>query len=244
MTAQSALEDHFFSRGPIDGTKQGDDDSDKIFCGVGRALAAWEDVEERLSIWFLTLAKAESDEQAEILYRAFGAVGSPEAKIEILRAASRAYFANDWHRKEIGGIFEQVAKAIRGASHRRNEIAHCRIGNFNGWVVTDPLNVLQKIDKGLFLIPPRYASKHNEAPPKKWTENLLATYGNLYAYNSADLHTFRGKFLQLSQELNLYIESLIPDETGVPRCLRAARKEGDRKATEREARKASRKKSS
>jgi hypothetical protein len=98
----------------------GDSPIDTIYKLVGECLSEWEQLESELAKLFSCLVSNFESLAAE---RAYCAVRTFEARAEMLKAASEAYFAehpNEGFQKS----FVTILKHAKNFAPRRNEIAH------------------------------------------------------------------------------------------------------------------------
>ena len=147
---------------------------DEIYLSVGRALHAWETVEEELALIFGALVGAE-DTVASM--RAYGSVITSRGRNEMVSAAAGAYFLSHPH-PFLESRFRSVMPAVQGYGARRNDLAHGilrTIRNGEGYVLTPSAYMTQKV-------------KH--------------FVGLTYAYNAAHIDAFFVDFLILRDELS------------------------------------------
>jgi hypothetical protein len=233
----SPFDDGYWSKPKPDPTRQGDDDPDKIYCAVGRALAAWEEVEDQLSWTFITMGGASAADTAHLLHRSIGAIESTTAKISVIKAAADVYFRTHRNRREISGPLEMAMKAVLGASHRRNEIAHCRVKHIPAREKGTRFARARQ-DMGWFLIAPDYSHRHNkmifDIDPS--LPHILRKAN--YIYTSKDINAFREKFYSLSTELDDYNKSIAVNEFEIPIIIEKILQEDSEKEAARAARKA------
>ena len=100
--------------------ERGDDNINDTYAGVGRALSQWERYEAGLALLFSAVVAGIKTTAA---MRAYSAVRTFEARVEMLRAASAAYFAKSPD-EAVQKIFVEVVRDAACFSPRRNDIAH------------------------------------------------------------------------------------------------------------------------
>jgi hypothetical protein len=105
----------------------GDQDPNLIFAGVGVALTHWAHYETALCRLFSAFIALDRDSEAA--RRAFGAVRTFEARLDMLRAAADAYFKY-FPSPELQTIWIEIARLGRLFAERRNEIAHGAVAQF------------------------------------------------------------------------------------------------------------------
>lgn len=208
----------YWSRPEILPSKVGDKSEINIFLAVGMALSEWEWVEEELAKLFSVLVSDNIRGPSVSALRAFGSVESSSNRINMIKSASEVYFnPEDWERKEIKTGFEKFIGAVRGASHRRNEIAH-------GHTMSIQLHRGNEFDPptingGHFLIAPDYMTGRNSAWPSYSNEDAFGITRSQYRYSSENILEFCKKFTQLKLEVIQYTHMMSKNEAGIPRIL-------------------------
>jgi hypothetical protein len=104
----------------------GDDKAEKTYAAVGRALTAWELYEANVAAMFSVLVAGTKSLAA---YRAYCAVRTFEGRLDMLRAASTAYFAQrpDSQQQD---LIRTIVREAASYCPRRNEIAHGMVHRF------------------------------------------------------------------------------------------------------------------
>jgi integrase len=100
--------------------KEAEKDPDTLFLSVGRALTAWERMQQQFAHFFGFFCGAENTLQAR---RAYGAIGTFRGQAEVLRAAAEAYFHTSPDH-EMQKPFFALLKRAGNFAPRRNDIAH------------------------------------------------------------------------------------------------------------------------
>ena len=178
--------------------QHGDQDQDEIYTAVGRALSAWERYEAALA--FLLANLVGPNEIPLPAQRAYAAVRTSEARQEMLKAASIAYFLTRTDCKtkdELQATFKDRLKEACAFCPRRNEIAHGVVDRFN-----EP-------GKTYALFPPYGSLKARDAFGKAE-----------YCYTAADLEHYKSAFEGLRDPV-IHLAALI--QVFESECLRAAR---------------------
>jgi hypothetical protein len=157
----------------------GDPHEDAISLAVGRALTAWEFVEEQLAELFAIFVNADmADLEKAPAVRAYGSVITARGRADMLEAAAEAYFLNKPN-EQLQSRFDAILRSYRGFAGRRNDIAHGRGGQDS----TNPAH-------GWYLYPGLYnTNKYPIGQPPK------------YLYSSAEINGFRAEFEGLYDEV-------------------------------------------
>ena len=153
----------------------GEKNADEIYAAVGRALSQWERYEGHLSVLFSAIVSNSDNLPAR---RAYNAVRTFEARIEMLRRASEAYFAEkptEW----LQLLMKTVVTDGKNYVARRNEIAHGVVDHFQPFPPTLPRELIQE-----FALYPSYAN----------TPNRDLKDMPLYCYSKAELEYFELAF--------------------------------------------------
>ena len=98
----------------------GDANQETLYAAVGRALSEWERYDAVLSFLFSAFA---TPADPAIGRRAFSAVRTLEGRIEMLRAASEAYFSA-YPNEQFLTAWKEILSSATQFSARRNDIAH------------------------------------------------------------------------------------------------------------------------
>src|SRR4051794_23508023 len=104
----------------------GDANVDDLYASIGRTLSEWERYNGNLSLLFAAFISGPLEDAAR---RSYAAVRTFEGRLEMLRAASEAYFAV----MPNGDLLEDFKDILRAGSkfaERRNEIAHGTVAHF------------------------------------------------------------------------------------------------------------------
>jgi hypothetical protein len=101
--------------------KQGDKILSTTYAAAGRALSQWERYEGVLSLVFSTFVAGSETQTAK---RAYVAVRTFEARANMLRASSMAYFAEKPSDQHLQEPFKTILRDATCFGPRRNEIAH------------------------------------------------------------------------------------------------------------------------
>ena len=159
----------------------GSSTADEIFLSVGRALSAWEVVQDGMQDLFCTLCKA----SPFALGRAFGVIESVPAKIDMMRYAARESL---FGHKELLSRVEALLTEIINFNMRRNDIAHGIV------------SLVSKQDKqlGFFLIPP-----HSMSKKIKDLRNLKTPLEDIHGYRftARQIDNFASEFSRLWSEV-------------------------------------------
>lgn len=162
----------------------GDPEQNATYAAVGAALSQWalfEVVLGRLFEAFITL-----DLASDAGRRAFEAVRTFESRSSMLRAAGQSYFAS-FHNKQVNSDFDELLKAAKNYSERRNEIAHGAVKPFPT-LKASPAPAIS----GYALMPSAY-------DPYKAT-----VWGGIkYAYTSKEMQEYASHFATLVDPANM-----------------------------------------
>lgn len=157
----------------------GHPNSQEIYAAVGEAISQWERYEGNLSLLFAALVSKSDNLPAR---RAYNAVRTFEARIEMLRAASTAFFAenpNEGHES----LMTAVVTDGKCYGPRRNEIAHGVVDHFQPYPPKLPRDIIQE-----FALYPSFANfkqRDLEEMP-------------LYCYAKNEIDHFAKEFLRIS----------------------------------------------
>jgi hypothetical protein len=108
--------------------QQGDPEKALTYEAVGMALSNWEAFEGSLRMLFATFLRADVDIAAK---RAFGALATFRARVDLIEAAAEAYFAI-YPARRIKADYRSLMNRALKYGARRNEIAHGRVIEFKG----------------------------------------------------------------------------------------------------------------
>lgn len=153
----------------------GDSELDITYAAVGRCLSSWERFEGILSLLFSAFVVNMERDGAR---RAYSAVRTFEGRIEMLKAASEAYF----HESPNDGwltSFKTIFKTSKEFAARRNDIAHGVVQYFNLSSETE-----FRIPGGGFALFPSYAN---------FKDRSLSNEPD-YCYTSVELDYFQKHF--------------------------------------------------
>lgn len=158
----------------------GDQDIDVTYAAVGRALSAWERFEGILSLLFSAFVVNMEREGAR---RAYSAVRTFEGRIEMLKAASEAYFHESPNEAWLTS-FKTMFKTSSQFGPRRNDIAHGVVQYFN---VTSETEL--RAPGGGFALFPSFAN---------FKDRSLSNHPD-YCYTSVELKYFTDEFEKLQE---------------------------------------------
>jgi len=130
--------------------KTGDVSEDVLFTAVGKALTAWEYVEERCASLFALFVESRSHAAA----RSYGCIRSTSSKMEVLGFASVEFFFSHEVTPADSGPCKRIHRHVSDGATRRNEIAHGMVCRF-----AKPPGHTQ-----YFLMPGRYNTPKIEPP--------------------------------------------------------------------------------
>lgn len=158
--------------------ESGDATADKTHAAVGRALTAWETYEGVLAVLFSVIVAGMKSIPA---YRAYSAVRTFEARLEMLRAASSAHFATNSNSEQESRI-KTIVREAACYSPRRNEIAHGLVH----WFSKNP--EMRPRSDTFALYPPFVSFKERDLFQKP-----------TYCYTSVQLDYYSKEFLRISE---------------------------------------------
>jgi hypothetical protein len=107
--------------------KIGDADIEITYASVGRAISRWEAYDGILSVLFSAFVSPGFTTRGAM--RAYSAVRTFEGRLEMLRAASQAYFDEQPDEKLLAG-FKDILRSASCFAPRRNELTHAAVGRF------------------------------------------------------------------------------------------------------------------
>jgi hypothetical protein len=161
--------------------KRGAATENALYIAVGAALSTWELVEEGLAeIFALFIGAPEAGPASghQPAIRAYGSVVSFKARVEMVSAASQAFF----HREPDSTLHKQFGRLMEeanGYAGRRNDIAHGRVQYVP--------------EKDFYLFPGLYNSSKNPVGRDA-----------VYAYSDNQVHQYCEGFRILSEKLTDY----------------------------------------
>lgn len=184
----------FWKRPVFDPTAVGDDQPDAIYWQVGKALTAWERLEEDIGSLFSLLSHGGSTETLVLIKHLFGITESSSNRIGMVKTALELHFSYYWEDPRISAPFKNVLKTMGWASYRRNEIAHGRVTS-----VAVHRGEEKPALSGHFLTAPNYAI--NRSQPYiggEWhADDVLGVDRSLYRYRAAEISILEEKFVLL-----------------------------------------------
>jgi hypothetical protein len=203
-TAQASADwtkDVFWGLPSFDPSHLGDTHEFTIHMAVGRALSAWEQMEDHLGNLFLQLSapRGQPDNHSYLVARhLFGLTQSSMGRIVLLRATAELYFQHYWKNGSVKKPYNDVLNAVGWASHRRNEIAHGRTIQ----VQNHKPNVAPQ-SSGWFLIAPDYnIGRQQPFYDRKWNENdVIGISKSKYRYRTSDINSLSDKFYLLCSKI-------------------------------------------
>jgi hypothetical protein len=185
--------------------EQGDEDLEKLFASVGRALSTWEMMEGVLGWIFGYLCGASQEGPA----RAYGVVASMNGRIDMLKEVFSCFEGRNNHELV---AFPKFLDRVRQYGARRNEIAH-------GMAVSYTFN---NDPRGFFWCPPHYNSRKrpsraaiNDAWRTGGGEAWLESGMGRYTYNSAQIGYYTNEFQKLREQASIFHASLMA--YGIPK---------------------------
>ncbi len=195
---------------------EGESDPDKLYLSIGRALSAWEWMEQSFAHLFGFFCGGEDTLPAR---RAYGAVITFRGRSEMLRSVAEAYFYSrpDHAMKD---RFFALLNLASNFSARRNEIAH-GIVTIAYFISTDgsPIRSPEKALEGArwLLCPPDYATNKNVLIPI--AEQTIGQIRRKFAYASAQVDHYHDEFRKLHKsqwDFMLAWANRYPDENILP----------------------------
>jgi hypothetical protein len=105
---------------------RGDDSIEILYAAAGRALSQWERYEGTLSLLFSAFVATALTQAAR---RAYHAVRPFDGRVNVLRAAAEAYFAEKPD-PDLLMRFEEILHSATNFAPRRNDIAHGVVDHF------------------------------------------------------------------------------------------------------------------
>jgi hypothetical protein len=179
----------------IPSAPQGDDYDGPIFEEVGRALTAWESVEENFAIVFAIFLGTSSSTAT----RVYGALSGFPVKLVVLQEAAGGAFREANAGTDVKAAWNLLTSHYQEASNRRNEIAHGQVRR-TIWLKGEepPPGIPEGAhDFGWFLMP-RHNSPKKTHPFWDGKEHEGVDFVK-YRYTSRDLHVFTDRFHDLEE---------------------------------------------
>jgi hypothetical protein len=177
-------------------------DPDALYLSIGRALSAWERMEQRFAGLFSFFCGGSMDVLTAI--RAYGSVITFRGRADMLRSAAEAYFHPTPVHK-FKDTFTELLNRACNLSPRRNEIAHgCVEVAFYESLPPESLGPTQRLNHFLsaqrwLLFPAEYATnKHELTPPEA---GKVAMVRRKYGYSSVEIDHYRQQFDGLRQDV-------------------------------------------
>jgi hypothetical protein len=163
----------------------GDLDDTDTYASVGQSLSQWEHLEAQLGLMFGFLLGTIDDTSPAL--RAYGAIAAFSTRLDMIRAASAAFF---FARKEkpLADELDELLDHAKEFATRRNEIAHGIVQPYYS----------HRLRVGFALGPSKYATRKN-----KLSSNIHITIRYLsdtYAYTANELQAFAVHFGDLAHE--------------------------------------------
>jgi hypothetical protein len=202
-----------------DPSMTGDSKPDDTFAAVGRALTAWETVEEELAeLCVIFSGLKDGVDENKAMRRFFGAIDSGGSRRKALREAGEVYFwHHDANKTMINKLTDLLDNNVSKGSRLRDDIAHGIVCGFT----------TAKKHVGTFLIPSFYKSDRNKAFVPfvseiciDDTEFPFDTINANYRYNSSDIGDITRKFMLLYDEVLKFISEVRNLEKGETSALK------------------------
>ena len=160
--------------------KIGDSNIETTYASVGRAISRWEIYDGHLSVLFSAFVAPNFKTKSAM--RAYSAVRTFEGRLEMLRAASAAYFDEQPDDKLLSE-FKDILRNASSFAPRRNELSHAAVSSF----IVDEKDV-----KETYALYPAYASfKERDLRNKP-----------AYCMTSVEIDYFGEYFLQLQKPVS------------------------------------------
>jgi hypothetical protein len=157
--------------------KIGDANIEITYASVGRAISRWEIYDGVLSVLFSAFVSPGFTTRGAM--RAYSAVRTFEGRLEMLRAASQAYF-DEKPEEKLLAEFKDILRNASCFASRRNELTHAAVSEF----ITDEQAVADT-----YALYPAYASFKERDLKNKPT----------YCMTSVEINYFGEHFLQLQK---------------------------------------------
>ena len=157
--------------------EQGDVDAEPLFSSVGKALTAWEKLDQVQANLFGIIVGS----RRGAAVAAYGLVAASSARTEMMVAAAEIVLAES---PELLGEVTAILTEIGRWGARRNDIAHGVVSHY-----TSSWNGEPDKDHGHYLIPASYATRKRA----KVRGESMMTRGK-YAYTAAQVMTYAGHF--------------------------------------------------
>jgi hypothetical protein len=173
----------------------GDANEDALYAAIGRALSEWERYDGMLSFLYSSFVTV-TPKLFLAARRSYSAVRTFEGRMEMLRAASQAYFSeypNNAHQDE----WKLILRNSMTYCERRNEIAHGAVDHYRPEPPKEPDDRLA----GTYALFPSYATFR--------TRELDGT--PTYCYATPDLEYFGQEFAKLRKPIAALSGPLLGD---------------------------------
>lgn len=178
------------------------------YAAVGHAITEWEKAEEAMARLFSFLLGVAGDYALPAM-RAYGAVKTCAGRIEMVAAASEAFFFQHPEPNPDNRTVEKEVSAalvaMKEFSSRRNEIAHGQVHEIeieDGFMRSPSGHLIKKMKSNGFVVGPSYysTSKTDLAPGA----TLLHPVGRTakYSYSATEIDTMAAGFVQLEKDIN------------------------------------------
>jgi len=138
---------------PLPWPKIGEASPETLYAAMGEALSNWEDFDATLGAVFAAFV-SDDPRPAE---RAYFAIRTFEGRLEMVRAASTAYF-DARPNTQLQERLKELISSAKNFSERRNEIAHSTVDLFRLEGERDPIIE----SRGYALFPTRASFRHRD----------------------------------------------------------------------------------
>ena len=162
--------------------KLGDSNIETTYAAVGRAISRWEIYDGILSVLFSAFISPSFNTKSAM--RAYSAVRTFEGRLEMLRAASGAYFDEQPDEKLLAE-FKEILRHASCFAPRRNELTHAAVSFF----LANEENSIGTTVTNTYALYPAYAS---------FKERDLKNKPS-YCMTSVEIDYFGEHFLQLQK---------------------------------------------
>ena len=201
----------------------GDTEEAPLYTQVGRALSAWEAMEDIVARLFSALVGDRVALMASPATRAYGTVATFRGRKEMVSAAAQSYFFEKEHKGRLAEI-KSFLNSCSDWSARRNEIAHGVVRQII--LETHPLFQEELTDLTYYLIPANYNSNKVRLIPrdlsikqkkgqserdaiKSYIENFLQNGVGKYKYNSQQVSYYADGFAKLAESGEQVLERFL-----------------------------------
>jgi hypothetical protein len=184
----------------------GDADATLTYAAIGKAMTSWEKAEEVMAFLFSVLVGGGDDALPAV--RAYGAVKTSLARLDMVAAAAEAFFFQrpepEADNKKIEKEVDTAINAMKNFAARRNEIAHGQVHEIetqDGFMRTPEGYPIKKMKKIGFVVGPSYhsTSKTDLAPPLTFMHWVGRTAK--YSYSSVEIDVISAGFDQLMRDI-------------------------------------------